>query len=130
VRRRTAGGKEASVARAKKPRSDEARATWTDEEVIQALTVQGYITRCEYAVPGFSALKPFVDEWSEARVRHAVAKEAPRIARARNHLVRLARRIERIKVEWERGAVDPDRVVPNNRAGHRHVVPLRPRGRR
>lgn len=121
-------GREETVTRAKRARSS--RSTWTDEEVIQALTVQGYITRCEYGIPGFGGFKPFVDEWWEARVRHAVAKEPARLARARDHLLRLARRIERIRVEWERGAViDPERVVQRTRAARRLVVPLRPRPR-
>src|SRR5688500_14249815 len=76
---------------------------WTDEEVLQVLTAQGYISRCEAASPEFIGLTPMVDEWWEARVRHAVAKEPDRIARARERLIAIARKIEQTKIEWAEG---------------------------
>lgn len=115
----------AAKPRARTPKQHQA---WTDEEVLQVLTAQGYISRCEAASPEFIGLTPLVDEWWEARVRHAVAKEPDRIARARERLIALARKIEQTKIEWAEGprsaavrerllaTTRPARVIPLDRA--------------
>lgn len=106
---------------------------WTDEEVLQVLTAQGYITRCELGSPEFIGLRPFIDEWWEARVRHAVAKEPDRITRARTRVIELARKIEQTKIEWAEGpqsAAVRERLIAESRASR--VIPLNraPRSRR
>lgn len=98
---------------------------WTDEEVLQVLTAQGYITRCEVGSPEFVGLRPFIDQWWEARVRHAVAKEPDRIARARARVIELARKIEQTKIEWAEGprnAAVRERLIAETRASR--VIPL------
>jgi hypothetical protein len=103
---------------------------WTDEEVLQVLTAQGYITRCEMGAAEFVGLRPLVDEWWEARVRHAVAKEPERIARARERLIALARKIEQTKIEWAEGPQSPavrERLIAERRTGR--VIPLTPAAR-
>jgi hypothetical protein len=98
---------------------------WTDEEVLQVLTAQGYITRCEVGSPEFIGLRPFIDEWWEARVRHAVAKEPDRIARARSRVIELARKIEQTKIEWAEGpqsAAVREPLIAESRASR--VIPL------
>jgi hypothetical protein len=109
--------------RVKTPKQQQA---WTDEEVLQVLTAQGYISRCEAASPEFIGLTPMVDEWWEARVRHAVAKEPDRIARARERLIALARKIEQTKIEWAEGPQDRaarERLLAQSRKAA--VIPLR-----
>jgi hypothetical protein len=69
------------------------RWTWTDEEVVLVMTAQDYVARCEHRVPGFASLKAFVDPWSEARVRHGIAKDSASVDRARARLIQLAREI-------------------------------------
>lgn len=104
---------------------------WTDEEVLQVLTAQSYITRCEMGAAEFVGLRPLVDDWWEARVRHAVAKEPDRITRARERLIRLARKIEQIKIEWAAGPQSPvvrERLIAERRTGQ--VIPLTPAVRR
>lgn len=112
----------AAKPKAKTPKQHQA---WTDEEVLQVLTAQGYISRCEMASPEFIGLTPMVDEWWEARVRHAVAKEPDRIARARERLIALARKIEQTKIEWAEGPQSEavrERLIAQTRAAH--VIPL------
>lgn len=114
--------KRPAVKKAKTPKQHQA---WTDEEVLQVLTAQGYISRCEAASPEFIGLTPMVDEWWEARVRHAVAKESDRIARARERLIALARKIEQTKIEWAEGPQNEalrERLIAETRAAH--VIPL------
>ena len=104
---------------------------WTDEDVLQVLTAQGYITRCEMGAPEFVGLRTLADDWWEARVRHAVAKEPDRIARARERLIRLARKIEQTKIEWAEGPQSPEvreRLIAERRPGQ--VIPLTPAVRR
>lgn len=99
--------------------------TWTDEEVLQVLTAQGYITRCELGSPEFVGLRPLVDEWWEVCVRHAVAKEPERVARARDRVIAMARKIEQTKIEWAEGPQSPavrERLIAKSRASH--VIPL------
>ena len=101
---------------------------WTDEEVLQVLTAQGYISRCEAASPEFIGLTPMVDEWWEARVRHAVAKEPDRIARARERLIAIARKIEQTKIEWAEGpqtAAARERLLARTRR-KALIIPLGP----
>ena len=116
-----------------KTRTPKQHRAWTDEEVLQVLTAQGYISRCEAASPEFIGLTPLVDAWWEARVRHAVAKEPDRIARARERLIALARKIEQTKVEWVEGPQNPaarERLLSRTRR-KAPVIPLvRARGRR
>ena len=104
------------------------RPAWTDEQVLQVLTVQGYITRAEFKDPDFVGLKPWIEEWSEARIRHAAATEPSRLREARARLIRLARRIERIKIEWTEGPQTPaarERLLAtNHRSSHGQVVAL------
>jgi hypothetical protein len=69
------------------------RWTWTDEEVVLVMTAQDYVARCEHRIPGFASLKAFVDPWSEARVRHGIAKDAASVDRARARLIQIAREI-------------------------------------
>jgi hypothetical protein len=107
--------------------------TWTDEEVLQVLTAQGYITRCELGSPEFVGLRPLVDEWWEVRVRHAVAKEPERVAHARERVIAIARKIEQMKIEWAEGPQTPavrERLIAESRMSR--VIPLDPgaRGRR
>ena len=107
--------------------------TWTDEEVLQVLTAQGYITRCEVGSPEFVGLRPLVDDWWEVRVRHAVANEPERVARARDRVIAMARKIEQTKIEWAEGPQSPavrERLIAESRASR--VIPLNPgaRGRR
>lgn len=100
---------------------------WTDEEVLQVLTAQGYITRCEIGTAEFAGLRPLVDDWWEARVRHAVAKEPDRITRARDRLIALARKIERTKIEWAEGPQSlevRERLIAERRTGR--VIPMAP----
>lgn len=106
---------------------------WTDEEVLQMLTAQGYVTRAELGSPEFAGLRPLVDEWWEARVRHAVANQSERLARARTRLLAAARKIERTKIEWAEGPQSDalrERLIAETRAAR--VIPLSPaaRGRR
>ena len=99
--------------------------TWTDEEVLQVLTAQGYITRCEFGSPEFVGLRPLVDDWWEVRVRHAVAKEPERITRARDRVIAMARKIEQTKIEWAEGPQSPavrERLIAESRASR--VIPL------
>jgi hypothetical protein len=123
----------------RRDRDDDARKTpmqhrtWTDEELLQVLTAQDYITRCELGTPEFIGLTPFVDDWWEARVRHAVAKEPERIARARERLIQMARKIEQTKIEWAEGPQNEgvrERLLAASRASR--VIPLNrpPRARR
>lgn len=102
--------------------------TWTDEEMIQVLAVQGYITRAEFKDPDFVGLAPCVDSWWEACIRHAVAKSPVRRREARARLIRLARRIEQIKIEWAEGpqnAAVRERLVVTNRQ-HRRILKINP----
>ena len=99
--------------------------TWTDEEVLQVLTAQGYITRCEVGSPEFVGLRPLVDDWWEVRVRHAVANEPERVARARDRVIAMARKIEQTKIEWAEGPQTPavrERLIAESRASR--VIPL------
>jgi hypothetical protein len=110
-----------------KGRTPKQHQAWTDEEVLQVLTAQGYISRCEAASPEFIGLTPLVDGWWEARVRHAVAKEPDRIARARARLIALARKIEQTKIEWAEGPQSDaarDRLLATTRKAD--VIPLAP----
>ncbi len=103
---------------------------WTDEEVLQMLTAQGYATRAELGSPEFAGLRPLVDEWWEARVRHAVANEPERLARARTRLLAAARKIERTKIEWAEGPRSEairERLIAKTRDAH--VIPLSPAAR-
>jgi hypothetical protein len=103
---------------------------WTDEEVLQVLTAQGYITLCELGRPEFVGLRPLVDDWWEARVRHAVAKAPDRLDRARERLIAAARKIEQTKIEWSEGPQSPavrERLISETRAAH--VIPLAPEAR-
>ena len=114
----------------RRPKTPKQHQAWTDEEVLQVLTAQGYISRCEAASPEFIGLTPLVDEWWEARVRHAVAKEPDRIARARERLITLARRIEQTKIEWAEGPQSQaarERLLSQTRKAH--VIPLAPAAR-
>ncbi len=98
---------------------------WTDEEVLQMLTAQGYVTRAELGSPEFAGLRPLVDEWCEARVRHAVANEPGRLDRARTRLLAAARKIERTKIEWAEGPQSEairERLIAETREAH--VIPL------
>lgn len=108
-------------------RPPERQPAWTDEEVLQVLTAQGYITRCEMGAPEFVGLRTLVDDWWEARVRHAVAKEPERVARARERLIRLARKVEQTKIEWAEGPQSPEvreRLIADRRTAR--VIPLAP----
>jgi hypothetical protein len=98
---------------------------WTDEEVLQMLTAQGYVTRAELGSPEFVGLRPMVDAWWEARVRHAVANEPARLARARERLIATARKIEQTKIEWTEGpqsAATRERLVAETREAR--VIPM------
>jgi hypothetical protein len=107
---------------------------WSDQEVLQVLTAQEYITRCEQGVADFVGLEPLVEDWWEARVRHAVAKEPRRIERARARLITVGRKITRTKIEWSEGPASRqarERLIATSHTAR--VVPLepgRPRRRR
>ena len=106
-------------------RSPKQSRSWTDEEFLQVLTAQDYITRCELGTPEFIGLRPLVDDWWEARVRHAVAKEPDRIVRARQRLIEIARKIEQTKIEWAEGPKSEavrERLLAASRASR--VIPL------
>ena len=102
--------------------------TWTDEEVIHVLAVQGYITRAELKDPDLVGLAPHVDPWWEACIRYAAARSPERRGEARARLIELASRIEQIKIEWAEGpqnAAVRERLVATNRQ-HRRVLKINP----
>jgi hypothetical protein len=108
------------------------RPEWTDEQLLQVLTAEGYIMRAENKEPEFVGLRPMIEEWWEARIRHAAATEPARLREARARLIRLARRIEQIKVEWAEGPQTPAakaRLASNHRS-HGRVVALSPARRK
>ena len=114
-------------------RSPKQRRSWTDEQFLQVMTAQDYITRCELGTPEFIGLRPLLDDWWEARVRHAVATEPDRLARARARLVEMAQKIEKMKIEWAEGPQSEgvrERLLAANRASR--VIPLNraPRSRK
>ena len=118
------------MASAKKDTPLKQQQVWTDAEVLQVLTAQGYITRCELGSPEVVGLRPLVDDWWEARVRHAIANEPDRLARARTRLVAVARKIEQTKIEWTEGPQSPavrERLIAETRSAH--VIPLTPAAR-